>query len=681
MSVDPEAEATRLFSYRPSREDVAVLSACFDRFPDSIPVGVKVDASRKSARFEVHPQAKTLLMAAHEGRPSYERERERMVKQGQLPQRLSAMPVLCEKQNLGDLCVTQRLGHESTQGKVFLLTHKKKSVQCALKASPLASPGLYELFSAAEASLEAKNGSSIAAEKCYHTALRAIHAPRDVTSLFKKDGDKRASKDSVERVRDWLVSEIRRSWFDLETEPSIEALNAFSASKMVSDGLSFFHPRMIACFRGFECALPKKRDQEAVAKVSKHTTTGKVMTVREAFASCGNGKIDEAIANAYVPTQYLVMEKLDGFLTGLPESFYDRGKNFRWDRLASILGMIVVGLALGQKHIGFVSNDAHWSNIGYFKVPQDSVVRIHLPKNEEGESEVLEIPTHGYLLCIIDGGRCAVDIYSNKISFASGFMELYGLKEVTINNKHADLVRTAWECTKLLRDRDAFEWTKSSMMPLTGNGASVHYLRKYVLKWEHMNNIKNNPHAEACIALIQSWRTVRVPEDYETKAFAKVEELVKAHGGRYMTLDHDVDRKAVRKAVMGSTRTATNAEDKSVLGLSNWLNKSKNEPLAVGYPMDLEDYKRCIKDEYMRAFAKTDEFNKMIADDDQIKKKSEALDYQANSDAFIFSTVDYRAKVLGFDADPVASLRKLVPLYGVAEPKKGSDRIVFSYKL
>lgn len=672
---DPSEQAKSLLKYRVSKEDMESLSSCFCGFPDSIPVGVKIDKKAKTTCFAVHDQTKKLLSAAMTSRKEYVKERDSMIAKDPLPDKFYSFPCLREDQLLGDLVVSKRLGNDSTQGKVFLMKHRKNKAECALKASPLASPGVYELFSAVNVMLEGKN--NLVAEKHCYVAFRLVHAPRDIASLFKKDSDKKTPRENIEKAREWLVKEIRRSWFDLETEPTIEALNAFVTSKLVSEGKSFFHPRMIACFRGFEPSVAKY-DKKIPDGVSKHTTTGKVAAIREAFLDCKNNKIDEAIVRSYVPMQYLVMEKLDGFLSKLPTEFYGRGKDFRWDRLAMVLAQLCAGLALGQKYAGFKSNDAHWGNIGYFKVPSDSILRIVLPE-ENGHREVLEIPTGGILLCIIDGGRCSVDIYGGTLSFASGFMELYGLKDVTINNESADLVRTAWECTKLLRDRDVFDWGESSNM-IALNATSPTYMRSYTLKWDQHRNMKGNAYAEACVGIIQTWRTVMIPENYETLVFAKVNELIKTSGGRYTTLDHDIDRKAVREAVMTKERLANKKElmsSKQPLELSKWLRY--DEKPAKHYPMDLDDYRRSIKKEYMDVFAKSDEFAKMNSSEELTKKRDD-FDYQAVSDAVIFSTVDYRAKAFSFRGQPLTSLRTLTNLFG-QEQDPLTNKIVFTFTL
>jgi hypothetical protein len=93
-----------------------------------------------------------------------------------------------------------------------------------------------------------------------------------------------------------------------------------------------------------------------------------------------------------VPVQLTVMEKCDGTLYELMSSEPETEKHVCW------LTQVLAALAFAQKTIGLTHNDLHSNNVMYVKTD-----RTHVWYKVDGRT--MKVPTHGYLIKIIDFER------------------------------------------------------------------------------------------------------------------------------------------------------------------------------------------------------------------------------------------------------------------------------------
>lgn len=93
-----------------------------------------------------------------------------------------------------------------------------------------------------------------------------------------------------------------------------------------------------------------------------------------------------------VPVQLTVMEKCEGTLYELMSMETDTEKHICW------MTQVLAGLAFAQKTIGMTHNDLHSNNVMYTKTS-----RTHLWYKIDGRA--MKVPTHGYLIKLIDFER------------------------------------------------------------------------------------------------------------------------------------------------------------------------------------------------------------------------------------------------------------------------------------
>lgn len=606
-------------SHRMSTGTAWELARIFEGFPSSLPLTLR------DGKLSVDRGTRSLIEAGQD-RAKYEQLRDELRDQAPLPDMKRLPAIQPGKTRLGPFKVVKRLGGESTQGTVFLLKEMEKlGCEVALKISPLVPTGTYELFLIL--GTFQTPGTKMPESKWVRAALRALKVPRTLLDQFP-EGPGLASPEALVQARRHLALTIRSSWFDLETEPCIEALAAFACSRMAEEKLSFFFARLIACFRGFE-----NRELRITGTSGRKARLSAAM---EPFVELE--PVKKLGKTQDVPVQCLVLEKLDGFLVHLSEDYFGWGTRFRWDRLASLLALLTVGFAQGQEHAGLVLNDAHWGNVGYFRVPSDSLVRVTL----KGSGRVMEIPTYGLLPCCIDGGRASVRMFGHAVCFSSGFLNSSDIPDLVMDNPHADMVRTSWEVTRLLRDRKAFDWVQQGPSKLVkvacGSKGSL-AMRSYSgTPEEHRRILSKDPKADLCIGLVQAWRTVKVPDNYEL--LLGPEARMSAHS--------EVERYGMRKALFGK-------EDRT----PGPQRLSGPQGLEQGpYPLDLEDYRCSLSEEQWQFMARTGEL-RTCNDRAALDQKASDCQYKAQCDAYIFSTVDRRARFLSFEAKPSDYLEQL----------------------
>lgn len=106
-----------------------------------------------------------------------------------------------------------------------------------------------------------------------------------------------------------------------------------------------------------------------------------------------------------VPVITTVMEKCEG-------TFYDLMKMYPndYEKYAAWLSQVIFALAFAQRNYGFVHNDLHGNNVMYVPTTQEY---LYYKLN----GICYKLPTHGYLIKIIDFDRCIVSL------------RLYGMKE------------------------------------------------------------------------------------------------------------------------------------------------------------------------------------------------------------------------------------------------------------
>lgn len=98
-----------------------------------------------------------------------------------------------------------------------------------------------------------------------------------------------------------------------------------------------------------------------------------------------------------VPVQVTVMEKCDGTFHELLLSDPDSTHHFAW------LTQVIFALAYAQRNFGFVHNDLHSNNVMYIKTDKEFLYYIW-----NGIS--YKVPTHGYLIKLIDFERAILSI-------------------------------------------------------------------------------------------------------------------------------------------------------------------------------------------------------------------------------------------------------------------------------
>lgn len=98
-----------------------------------------------------------------------------------------------------------------------------------------------------------------------------------------------------------------------------------------------------------------------------------------------------------VPVVTTVMEKCDGTFYDLIETHTEPEKHAAW------VAQIVFALSFAQRNYGFTHNDLHGNNVMYVKTDQEY---LHYKHN----GICYKVPTHGYIMKIIDFDRAIVSV-------------------------------------------------------------------------------------------------------------------------------------------------------------------------------------------------------------------------------------------------------------------------------
>jgi hypothetical protein len=103
------------------------------------------------------------------------------------------------------------------------------------------------------------------------------------------------------------------------------------------------------------------------------------------------------------PVQVTLLEKAEGTLDELldAEEGPEAEKEARWK---SWLFQIIAALSVAQHYFGFCHNDLHTNNVMWSRTDKPYLYyRVHKGK----KSQVMRVPTHGYIMKIIDFGRAS----------------------------------------------------------------------------------------------------------------------------------------------------------------------------------------------------------------------------------------------------------------------------------
>lgn len=103
------------------------------------------------------------------------------------------------------------------------------------------------------------------------------------------------------------------------------------------------------------------------------------------------------------PVQVTLLEKAEGTLDELldAEEGSDAEKEARWK---SWLFQIIAALSVAQHYFGFCHNDLHTNNVMWTRTDTPYIYyRIHKAK----KSYIMRVPTHGYIMKVIDFGRAS----------------------------------------------------------------------------------------------------------------------------------------------------------------------------------------------------------------------------------------------------------------------------------
>jgi hypothetical protein len=149
-------------------------------------------------------------------------------------------------------------------------------------------------------------------------------------------------------------------------------------------------------------------------ETTSHVSTSYIFQI-ESVSSSFEGSVDEEESEdepfawatfKNVPVQMTIMEKLEGTLYELLKGS-DSDKHFAW------MAQIIFALAYAQRNFAFTHNDLHGNNIMFKKTDKEYLYYFHAGLS-------YKVPTHGYLLKIIDFDR------------GIGSVKLPGMKEAKL---------------------------------------------------------------------------------------------------------------------------------------------------------------------------------------------------------------------------------------------------------
>lgn len=243
---------------------------------------------------------------------------------------------------------------------------------------------------------------------------------------------------------------------------------------------------------------PRLEGQRASAQ--RNATTGAMGDAGPLHPAKPPSRTDQVIEHIVMfhppPVLLMFMERLDGTLRSVcrETGIFGQKEKFRWDILRAFLGQIVWGLALAQEHCELVNNDAHWNNIMFRKVPKDSFLYY------QHRDSVYRFPTFGYVLVLIDYGRASLRAHGHRFC-KNEYITRSSLDTPRLDNDSADLVRTALECTRLLRANKAYD-VRQEREQSAGHSRAAAGLPIA------------NPIANKVFELVKRWRTVQEHDEH-----------------------------------------------------------------------------------------------------------------------------------------------------------------------
>ncbi len=99
------------------------------------------------------------------------------------------------------------------------------------------------------------------------------------------------------------------------------------------------------------------------------------------------------------PVQVSLLEKAEGTMDELLDTEEDPAKWTAW------IFQVIAGLSVAQHLFGFVHNDLHTNNVMWVRTDREYL--YYTLQGKGGKKTVYRVPTHGYLMKIIDFGRAS----------------------------------------------------------------------------------------------------------------------------------------------------------------------------------------------------------------------------------------------------------------------------------
>lgn len=134
----------------------------------------------------------------------------------------------------------------------------------------------------------------------------------------------------------------------------------------------------------------------------------------------GEDESGEGFAHAIfrnVPIQATIMEKCEGTLYELMCIHPETDKHLAW------ISQVIFGLAFAQRNFAFTHNDLHSNNVMYVKTDEEYFYYSHT-------GQFYKVPTHGYLIKIIDFDRSIASIKLTGMKEPKLFMsDQFGVME------------------------------------------------------------------------------------------------------------------------------------------------------------------------------------------------------------------------------------------------------------
>jgi hypothetical protein len=108
------------------------------------------------------------------------------------------------------------------------------------------------------------------------------------------------------------------------------------------------------------------------------------------------------------PVQVTLLEKAEGTMDDLmDDEEYGEGWEARWK---AWIFQVIAALTVAQHWFGFAHNDLHTNNVMWSRT--DKPYLYYSAKKGNGKTTVFKVPTHGYIMKIIDFGRASFHLPS-----------------------------------------------------------------------------------------------------------------------------------------------------------------------------------------------------------------------------------------------------------------------------